>query len=201
MRNPYEVLGIKQGASQEEIKKAYREQAKKYHPDQYGNNPLKDLAEEKMRELNEAYDYLMKNGQSTSYSGSNNNYNSSNSNNYSDYNSIRIDIQNGNFNSAQQKLENINVRNAEWNYLMGLVYLRKGWHDSSYQYIRNACNMDPSNSEYREALNRINTMNNSYREPYYSARRNDSGMGDLCLKLYCADCCCECLGGDLISCC
>ena len=61
MRNPYEVLEIKENSSAEEIKKAYRELAKKYHPDQYGDNPLKDLAGEKMRELNEAYDYLTKN--------------------------------------------------------------------------------------------------------------------------------------------
>ena len=50
--NPYEVLGLKPGATQEEIKKAYRNLIKQYHPDQYGDNPLKDLAEEKMREIN-----------------------------------------------------------------------------------------------------------------------------------------------------
>ena len=52
------MLGVRDGASQEEIKQAYRELAKKYHPDQYGNNPLKDLAEDKMREINEAYEVL-----------------------------------------------------------------------------------------------------------------------------------------------
>ena len=70
MTNPYEVLGVKQGSSKEDIKKAYRELAKKYHPDQYGDNPLKDLAEEKMQELNEAYDSLMKNANSSSSNGS-----------------------------------------------------------------------------------------------------------------------------------
>ena len=59
--NPYEALGLKPGASQEEIKKAYRNLIKQYHPDQYGDNPLKDLAEEKMREINTAYDMLTKN--------------------------------------------------------------------------------------------------------------------------------------------
>ena len=62
MRNPYEVLGLKEGASIDEIKKAYRELVKKYHPDRYMDNPLSDLAEEKLREINEAYDALMKNG-------------------------------------------------------------------------------------------------------------------------------------------
>lgn len=58
VKNPYEVLGISEGASEEEIKKAYREQVKKYHPDQYQDNPLSKLAEEKLREVNEAYEYL-----------------------------------------------------------------------------------------------------------------------------------------------
>ena len=62
MRNPYEVLGLKEGASIEEIKKAYRELVKKYHPDRYMDNPLSDLAEEKLREINEAYDILIKSG-------------------------------------------------------------------------------------------------------------------------------------------
>ena len=55
MRDPYSVLGVDQNASDEEIKKAYRELARKYHPDNYQNNPLADLAEEKMKEINEAY--------------------------------------------------------------------------------------------------------------------------------------------------
>ncbi len=59
--NPYEVLGLKPGASQEEIKAAYKKLIKQYHPDQYGDNPLRNLAEEKMREINAAYDQLTKN--------------------------------------------------------------------------------------------------------------------------------------------
>ena len=57
--NPYEILGLNPGASEAEIKKAYRELVKKYHPDKYQGNPLADLAEEKLREVNEAYDTLI----------------------------------------------------------------------------------------------------------------------------------------------
>ena len=60
MKDPYSVLGVSQSASDDEIKKAYRELARKYHPDNYANNPLADLAEAKMKEVNEAYDAIMK---------------------------------------------------------------------------------------------------------------------------------------------
>lgn len=60
MNDPYSVLGVSPDASDEEIKKAYRELARKYHPDNYQNNPLADLAEEKMKAINEAYDAITK---------------------------------------------------------------------------------------------------------------------------------------------
>ena len=60
MNDPYSVLGVKPDASDEEIKRAYRDLARKYHPDNYQNNPLADLAEEKMKEINEAYDAITK---------------------------------------------------------------------------------------------------------------------------------------------
>ena len=67
--NPYEVLGVPEGASQEEIRRAYLKLVKKYHPDQYRNNPLADLAEEKLKEINEAYKLLS----SGNYRGNSNN--------------------------------------------------------------------------------------------------------------------------------
>lgn len=198
MRNPYEILEIKENASKEEIKKAYRELAKKYHPDQYGNNPLKDLAEDKMREINEAYDYLMKNSDNSSYRNSSSNYDNysssgSSSDSYSSYQSIRMDINNNNFSAAEQKLNNINTRNAEWHYLMGIVNMRKGWYDAAYNSIGMACNLDPTNIEYREALNKIQHANQSYRQPFNTQR--DSSLCDICATLYCLDCLCNGMTG------
>ncbi|MBU5592847.1 DnaJ domain-containing protein [Clostridium sp. MSJ-4] len=210
MKNPYEILGIKEGSSEEEIKKAYRELAKQYHPDQYGDNPLRSLAEDKMREINEAYDYLIKNVKNTSSnqnhynreSYNNQNYNSeSYGSEYPNFNEIRMDIQRGDIISAERKLNNVKVRDAEWNYLMGLTHLKKGWNDSGYNYIVNACRLSPNNQEYRHTLNMINQRNTHYRNSYYGGGRRDDSFCEICLKLWCLDSICECFGGDIIPCC
>ena len=81
--NPYEVLGVKPGASQDEIKSAYRKLVKQYHPDQYVDNPLKDLAEEKLAEVNRAYEMLKNtSGSSNTSYGSSSSYNSSSNTSY-----------------------------------------------------------------------------------------------------------------------
>ncbi|MGI5999248.1 MAG: J domain-containing protein [Lutispora sp.] len=206
MRNPYEVLGIREGASVDEIKRAYKELVKKYHPDQYRNNPLSELAEEKLKEINQAYDYLMKQyeksgsqyrNQSSSY-GSNSGY----GNDTSLYSQIRMNIMNGNIQAAETLLNRVTMKDAEWHYLRGLIFMRKGWYNEAVNSINTAVNMDPSNMEYRDALNRIAYANNRY-QAYGYDRRYSAGGPDLCTMcqcLICSDCCCECMGGDLINC-
>ncbi|MCX7843522.1 MAG: J domain-containing protein [Clostridia bacterium] len=203
MRNPYEVLGIKEGAGEDEIKRAYRELVKKYHPDQYRSNPLSDLAEEKLREVNEAYDFLMKNNNfktgRASYEG-NPKWGAREDGDF--YNRVRSLINTGNTAMAEEMLNSRSDRTAAWFYLKGLVALRKGWYDEAYANIQNAVNMDPGNYEYRDSLNRLIRANRSYRD--YSYGRGYSQGPDLCTIcqcLWCSDCCCECAGGDLISCC
>lgn len=204
MRNPFEVLEIREGASEEEIKAAYKRLVRKYHPDQYVNNPLSDLAEEKLKEINEAYDYLMKNkGNYNRNQGSNNwdnqqyNYN----NNSNIYAQIRVYIERGNINQADQMLEGISNRNAEWNFLKGIIFLRRGWYDMAYQHIQLAVNLDPANTEYRAALNNLASRANTYRNMGTNrGYRNDQSFCEICQCLICSDCLCECLGGDLIRC-
>lgn len=205
MENPYKVLGVREGASPDEIKAAYKELAKKYHPDKYVNNPLGDLAAEKMKEINEAYDFLMKNGGKTSGSYSSQNY-GGNGQSYrggTNYAYIRSLISNGNIGEAERQLNNINIRDAEWNYLMGMVMMRKGWYDSAYQYLLHATQMAPHNAEYRNAFNNIARAGNTYRNMGTNQGYGQGGMStcDCCSNLICADCCCEMMGGDLISCC
>lgn len=58
MTDPYQVLGVNPGASDDEVKRAYREMSRKYHPDTYANNPLSDLAEEKFKEVQGNFNLL-----------------------------------------------------------------------------------------------------------------------------------------------
>ncbi|GFR35515.1 J domain-containing protein [Thermobrachium celere] len=204
MKNPYEVLGVDKNASMEDIKRAYRELVKKYHPDRYHDNPLKELAEEKLREINEAYEYLLNNhekqqgGYSSSYSSGG--YYGQNS--FSDFQRVREYINRGDYFSAERELNRINIRNDEWFYLMGLIYINRGNYSVGYDYIKRASEMNPYNQEYRDALYRMNNSYRSYNTHYYNTpRRSNDDCCTICTYLYCADCCCECLGGDLISCC
>ena len=178
---------------------------KKYHPDQYQDNPLSKLAEEKLREVNEAYDYLMKNTsprQETSHANNTGgNWNSQNSNDF--FNQVKNHINTGNVKLAEDMLDSTGNRNAQWHYLKGLIFMRKGWYDEAYSHIQRAVNMDPSNYEYRSALGRMNTNNNAYRTNSFNRGYGNQGpdLCTICQCLWCSDCCCELSGGDLISCC
>ncbi len=204
MKDPYEILGLQRGASKDEVKSAYRKLAKKYHPDMNENNPLQDLAEEKFKEVQWAYDEIM-NGTANSYES---NYNNSSYTNNSSYNnngsgniySVRQYIQSGRFQDAIRILNGMPVRNAEWNYLMGVCYVNMGSIGQGIQFIKNAVNMDPGNFEYRNFYNQVANMQNAYTQRAYNYRGGNSSA-DCCTQLICADCLCECLGGDLISCC
>ena len=203
MRNPYEVLEIKEGASDEEIKKAYREAVKKYHPDKYVNNPLADLASEKLVEINEAYEYLTKNkGNSSqsdySRSGASNGYSSSSSN--SNFQRVRVLISQNNISEAEILLNSINDRGAEWYFLNGVIAQKKGWYNQAITSFNQAVSMDPSNFECRQAFNSMSNANKNYTSNVYN-RGYGSGNTDICQMcqcLMCTDCCCESMGGGCI---
>lgn len=220
MIDPYQVLGVSPSATDEQIKSAYRELARKYHPDNYVNNPLADLAQEKMKEINEAYDQIQRQRkqQQQSYSGqasanrgySNAGYSrqSYSGQGRSQFADIRQLLNSNRLSEAEELLEGIpqQRRDAEWYYLRGRVFYVHGWLDQAYSYYTRAVQMNPGNAEYQTALNQLMWQRNTGRPSGgYGDYRNvqSGGMSgcDMCSGLICADCCCECMGGDLISCC
>lgn len=198
MKDPYEVLGVPHGASDEQIKKAYRELARKYHPDNYADNPLADLAQEKMKEINEAYDTLTKGGGASSQSGG---YQSGGyqSGGYQSggYQSggatplarVRRLIQLGSLDQAEQELNAISQHSAEWYFLSGAIAQRRGWLDDAAQNYRIAVQMEPGNLEYRTALNNLHGGGNTYRQTQYSDASDD--LCGCCSSLLCLNCLCN----------
>lgn len=208
-KNPYEVLGVREDATDEEIKEAYRALARKYHPDKYIDEGLKEMATEKMKTINEAYEEIknIRAGKSSaggygSYgsSGSGGSYGSSGS---GDFAEVRRLINAGAYMQAERILDAMpaDCRGAEWHFLRGCILLRRGWIHDAAKYFDTACRMDPQNAEYRNARLNIERM-----AQQGSAGRTtgtvcaDDGCG-CCANLMLADCCCECMGGDLVPCC
>jgi len=219
--DPYKVLGVSPDATEKEIKKAYRELAKKYHPDNYVGDPLADLAREKMLEINNAYDEInrMRKNGAEAAGGSSGGYSSGGYyGGYSSYRGgssqfadIRRLIAQNRIAEAEELLEGVpqSSRDAEWHFLKGSVLYKRGWLEQALNHFSLAVNMEPGNPEYREAYNRVAYQRNSARaysydrQGGYRTTGNASGCSscDICTGLVCADCCCECMGGDLISCC
>ena len=205
MRDPYAVLGVARDATEDEIKAAYRELARKYHPDNYhDDNPLKELAKEKMQEINEAYDEIQKlraKGSSSRGSGSGS-YSSSGS----VYVQIRQKIGERRYKEAEQMLMGVleSERVAEWHFLYSVCLIQRGRPNDAMRELEIACTMDPSNQEYQRAKEMFNQGNNRYGSAYYDNRGYRRSSNDdacnCCMNMICLDCLCECMGGDFISC-
>ena len=202
MNDPYSVLGITPEATDEEVKQAYRALARKYHPDNYQDNPLADLAEEKMKEINEAYEAITKmRAGGGSYRPSSGGYSSQSTGGYSSYNGyqqqrsnsdpvyarVRSAINAGDILQAESLLAQASRQDAEWYFLQGSIAYRKGWLDEALGHYQRAVTMDPTNVEYRRAYNMMQQGGQAYRSQGYG-----TGMDamDCCTALMCMNCLC-----------
>ena len=210
MNNPYEILGVYENASDEEIKNAYREKARAIQSADYSNSPLSDVADKKMKELDDAYDAVMAQRRSGKSYSSQNNYGTYTDTSYNSsytpptYQEIREKIRRNDIDAAQILLDNIpeTSRIAEWYYLQGMIQQKKGWTNAAYENYTKAYQMDSSNPEYSRAYQMMNNQRSGgYRTSTGRNADSECGFCNICQGLICADCCCECMGGDIIPCC
>ena len=219
-KNPYEVLGVSPSASDDEIKKAYRDLTRKYHPDANINNPLADLAEEKFKEVQEAYDTIMKereNGgynygysggyQQSSYGYGGGSYQGSGTGGQQDVETQAVYnfINNRRYQDAVNLLNRMPNRTAQWYYLSGVANAGLGNNIIARDHAAQAVNMEPNNPQYRQFMDQLNWnsqryQTNPYGSGYGSGGNTPCGTGNMCCDLWIADTLCECMGGDLCSC-
>lgn len=195
MNDPYSVLGIQSNASDDEVKKAYRELARKYHPDNYQDNPLADLAEEKMKEINEAYETITRQRAGGSSSRGGGGAYQQQSSGYQQgassapvYAQVRAAISGGNLDRAENLLMQAPSRDAEWYFLSGSIAYRKGWLDEALANYQRAVSMDPGNPEYRQAMSYMQMGGQAYRPAGYGG---GISACDFCSTLLCLNCMCR----------
>ncbi len=202
MNDPYKILGVSPDATDAEVKKAYHNLARKYHPDKYRDTDLAEMAGEKMKEVNAAYEEIQKlragggqrntNGSGGAYTGG------------QTYQSnapwpvqVRQLINLRRIAEAERILAGVNEqdRGAEWNFLMGCVAANKGFFVDAQNYFDIACGQAPDNAEYRNARERLKNRNANFGTGN-GTQGSSCSVCDLCAGLMCADCLC-----DMMRCC
>ena len=212
IEDPYKVLGVEPGASDEEIKRAYRALAKKYHPDR---NPGDEEAAKKMQQVNAAYEQIKNPSQAGSSSGYGGysqydpfGFGGYRQQSYTDtdsgdnYQKAAMNyIRFGRYREALNALENSQQRDARWYYLSALANHGLGNQVTALEHIRRAVSMEPDNQEYIDALNRIEYGGTAYRQQagnFGGFEMRSNPCMNLCLCYLCQMLCC---GRPVIWCC
>lgn len=209
-KNPYDVLGVSPNASDDDIKRAYRDLTRKYHPDANVNNPLADLAEERFKDVQEAYDTIMKERENSGgynygygYGGYQQNTASGGGQQDVEMQAVYNYINNRRFHEALNVLNRMPNRTAQWYYLSAAANGGMGNNIVAREHAAQAVNMEPNNVQYRQLLNQLEWNSQRYQNSPYSrgyGGGSGCGTGNFCCDLCIADQLCECLGGDLCSC-
>ncbi len=217
MGDPYKVLGVSPDASDEEIKRAYRRLAKKYHPDL---NPGDQEAARKMQEVNAAYEQIKNPEKASQQSGGYGGYGSYGGGYYDPFGGYRQQgsyggqtgdqyqqaayqyLRFGQYQQAVNALNNCTDRNARWYYLSALANDGLGNQVTALEHIRKAVSMEPDNMDYLNALNQIENGGAAYRRQAGNFQGFDLGgspCANFCLCYLAQMLCCG--GTPIFFCC
>lgn len=157
--DPYKVLGVLPHSSKDDIKNAYENLIDTYSLDQLEDDSVKSFYEEKLSEANEAFRII--------------NHNMT-------CDEVRDLIDKDDFIQAESKLNLVtDASSAEWNYLKGVLLIKKGWVDSGVSHIKRAATLNPYNSEYIATMKTLNQKVGAYKNSY-SSQGNSSGGLNIC---------------------
>lgn len=139
---PYELLGVAPTASRDQVRNAYRDLARRWHPDRFMEGPERDWANEKMAQINAAYHACLSQPQQAA------------GDEEEKHQLRRIEdlINTGQYSNARQMLMNIATRCAEWNYLFGAVLMKTADVEKALIYLGVAARQQPGNPKYARAL-------------------------------------------------
>jgi molecular chaperone DnaJ len=218
MQDPYEVLGVSRDASAEEIKKAYRALSRKYHPDANINNPNKDQAEEKFKQIQQAYKQIMDEKEHGSSSGTYGSSGSSYGYGYGyqgraqgDYaNNVELQaaanyINSGHYMEALNVLNRISGRNGTWYYLHAIANAGLGNNVNAMEDAQMAVNLEPENLQFQRLLQQLSGNSDWYTHMgggYDMTECDQGGMMKACCTCCAinAMCSCCCPGSGFYCC-
>ncbi|MDD4316117.1 MAG: hypothetical protein PHC84_03025 [Clostridia bacterium] len=206
-KNPFITLGISENVTQNELYDTYKELRERYSKQRFAPGDEGAEACIRLEEVEAAY------AEATEVLRSR--YEISNFGD--ELSRVEDAIKENNLEKAQGFLDAELNRTAKWHYLQSVIFFRRGWNTDAYKQLEFACSMEPQNPKYAEAKEALFAKMTEGRQNSYNPRgenersyRNTPPQGgaargctpcDCCSSLICADCCCECAGGDLISCC
>lgn len=199
MENLYEILGVSPSVSDEELERAYKKLREKYGEERFQNGSAGEEAADKLEKLERAYSEIKR---------ARSEYNSYGGDAEQAYAAIEEVIKNGDVNKAQEMLDNLTPRTAEWHYLQSIVFYKKNWFLESKKQLEFALSLDPQNMKYKNSLEKLNKILASNAVPPeqmrstsapagngYSAGPAGNGTctgsccGDVCLANLCCECC------------
>ena len=217
-KDPYLILGLKDDATQQQVEDAYRALRKEYEEKCFAEGKEGASAARKLTELDQAYNDCLEDLQDRVKISDFGNV----------LKHVEALIKEGKLDDAQDALDKVEPRDGEWHYMQAQIYYRRNWHTESKNQLEIALALEPNNEKFQRTYKRIVDMlsgansgaaqggaagqqqqarggyadtRGGYTRPANGGSSSLDACCNTCSTLICCDCCCECMGGDLIPCC